>query len=275
MNIYYQWFSWAYWHSSSIIAAKNLWFLEENIFWIDSFKKVFEKIDEWNIWVLPFENSYAWSIHENFYHAISWNYKIIWEIFLEINHNLLAKTKDISKIKKVYSHPQALMQTYDFCKKHNFEQIPFSDTAWAAKYVLEKNDETIASISSSLAGEIYNLNNLKSNIQDQNWNTTKFFVVVKNEESILQRLNYLWKKSNKISIIFKTKDSPSALYKCLWAFATRFINLVKIESLPAKQNRFEYIFWIDFEKNVDEKIIFDALEELSFFSKDLKILWDY
>lgn len=275
MNIYYQWFSWAYWHSSSIIAAKNLWFLEENIFWIDSFKKVFEKIDEWNIWVLPFENSYAWSIHENFYHAISWNYKIIWEIFLEINHNLLAKTKDISKIKKVYSHPQALMQTYDFCKKHNFEQIPFSDTAWAAKYVLEKNDETIASISSSLAGEIYNLNNLKSNIQDQNWNTTKFFVVVKNEESILQRLNYLWIKSNKISIIFKTKDSPSALYKCLWAFATRFINLVKIESLPAKQNRFEYIFWIDFEKNVDEKIIFDALEELSFFSKDLKILWDY
>lgn len=275
MNIYYQWFSWAYWHSSSIIAAKNLWFLEENIFWIDSFKKVFEKIDEGNIWVLPFENSYAWSIHENFYHAISWNYKIIWEIFLEINHNLLAKTDDISKIKKVYSHPQALMQTYDFCKKHKFEQIPFSDTAWAAKYVLEKNDETIASISSSLAGEIYNLNNLESNIQDQDWNTTKFFVIVKNEESILQSLNYSWMKSNKVSIIFKTKDTPSALYKCLWAFATRFINLVKIESIPAKQNRFEYIFWIDFEKSVDEKIILDALEELSFFSKDLKILWDY
>lgn len=275
MNIYYQWFSWAYWHSSSIIAAKNLWFLEENIFWIDSFKKVFEKIDEGNIWVLPFENSYAGSIHENFYHAISWNYKIIWEIFLEINHNLLAKTDDISKIKKVYSHPQALMQTFEFCKKYNFEQIPFSDTAWAAKYVLEKNDETIASISSSLAWEIYNLNNLKSNIQDQNWNTTKFFVIVKNENNILQKLNYSWKKSNKVSIIFKTKDSPSALYKCLWAFATRFINLVKIESLPAKQNRFEYIFWIDFEKNVDEKAIFDALEELSFFSKDLKILWDY
>lgn len=275
MNIFYQWFSWAYWHSSSIIAAKNLWFLEENIFWIDSFKKVFEKIDEGNIWVLPFENSYAWSIHENFYHAISWNYKIIWEIFLEINHNLLAKTDDISKIKKVYSHPQALMQTYDFCKKHKFEQIPFSDTAWAAKYVLEKNDETIASISSSLAGEIYNLNNLESNIQDQDWNTTKFFVIVKNENNILQRLNYSWIKSNKVSIIFKTKDTPSALYKCLWAFATRFINLVKIESIPAKQNRFEYIFWIDFEKSVDEKIILDALEELSFFSKDLKILWDY
>lgn len=275
MNIFYQWFSWAYWHSSSIIAAKNLWFLEENIFWIDSFKKVFEKIDEGNIWVLPFENSYAWSIHENFYHAISWNYKIIWEIFLEINHNLLAKTYDISKIKKVYSHPQALMQTYDFCKKHKFEQIPFSDTAWAAKYVLEKNDETIASISSSLAGEIYNLNNLESNIQDQDWNTTKFFVIVKNENNILQRLNYSWIKSNKVSIIFKTKDTPSALYKCLWAFATRFINLVKIESIPAKQNRFEYIFWIDFEKSVDEKIILDALEELSFFSKDLKILWDY
>lgn len=275
MNIYYQWFSWAYWHSSSIIAAKNLWFLEENIFWIDSFKKVFEKIDEGNIWVLPFENSYAWSIHENFYHAISWNYKIIWEIFLEINHNLLAKTDYISKIKKVYSHPQALMQTSDFCKKHNLEQIPFSDTAWAAKYVWEKNDETIASISSSLAWEIYNLNNLKSNIQDQDWNTTKFFVIVKNENNILQNLNYSWIKSKKVSIIFKTKDSPSALYKCLWAFATRFINLVKIESLPAKQNRFEYIFWIDFEKNVEEKIIFDALEELSFFSTDLKILWDY
>ena len=82
-------------------------------------------------------------------------------------------------------------------------------------------------------------------------------------------------KTWKISIQFKTKDTPSALYKCLWAFATRHINLTKIESLPARENRFEYIFWIDLEKSGEEKVIFDAFEELQFFCKDFKILWEY
>ena len=275
MNIYYQWYPWAYWNKASREVIKYISQKDSEIIWVETFKEVFNQVDLWNIGVLPIENSYAGSIHENFYHIISWDYKIIWEIFLDINHFLLGKNLDITKIKKAYSHPQALMQCQNYLKKHNIEPIVASDTAWAAKFVSESDDETIASISSDLCSEIYDLEVIDKNIQDQTGNTTRFFVVVKKEVFDEKKDEFLLPKTWKISIKFKTKDIPSALYKCLWAFATRFINLTKIESLPARENRFEYIFWIDFEKNVSDDIITDALEELRFFCKDLNILGEY
>lgn len=275
MQIYYQWYPWAYWNKASLQVAKHLDIQTPHIFWVETFKEVFDKIQQWNIWVLPIENSYAWSIHENFYHMIAGKYIIIWEIFLDINHYLLWKTNDISKIKKAYSHPQALMQCQNYLKKYNIEPVVASDTAGAAKFISEQNDETLASISSDLCSELYHLEMIDKNIQDQTGNTTRFFVVVQKEIFEKQKAYFHLPKTWKISIQFKTKDTPSALYKCLWAFATRHINLTKIESLPARENRFEYIFWIDLEKNGEEKVIFDAFEELQFFCKDFKILWEY
>lgn len=275
MQIYYQWYPGAYSNKASLQVAKQLQIPTQEIIGLETFKEVFDKIQEGNIWVLPIENSYAGSIHENFYHMIAWKYIIIWEIFLDINHCLLGKTDDISKIKKAYSHPQALMQCQNYLKKHNIEPIVVSDTAGAAKFISEQNDETLASVSSDLCSELYHLEMIDKNIQDQTGNTTRFFVVVQQEVFEKQEEYFHLAKTWKISIQFKTKDIPSALYKCLWAFATRYINLTKIESLPARENRFEYIFWIDFEKNVEEKVIFDAFEELQFFCKDFKILGDY
>ncbi len=275
MQIYYQWYPWAYWNKASLQVAKHLNIQTPHIFWLETFKEVFDKIQQWNIWVFPIENSYAWSIHENFYHMIAGKYIIIWEIFLDINHYLLWKTNDISKIKKAYSHPQALMQCQNYLKKYNIEPVVASDTAGAAKFISEQNDETLASISSDLCSELYHLEMIDKNIQDQTGNTTRFFVVVQKEVFEKQKEYFHLPKTWKISIQFKTKDTPSALYKCLWAFATRHINLTKIESLPARENRFEYIFWIDLEKSGEEKVIFDAFEELQFFCKDFKILWEY
>lgn len=275
MQIYYQWYPWAYWNKASLQVAKHLNIQTPHIFWVETFKEVFDKIQQWNIWVFPIENSYAWSIHENFYHMIAGKYIIIWEIFLDINHYLLWKTNDISKIKKAYSHPQALMQCQNYLKKYNIEPVVVSDTAGAAKFISEQNDETLASISSDLCSELYHLEMIDKNIQDQTGNTTRFFVVVQKEIFEKQKAYFHLPKTWKISIQFKTKDTPSALYKCLWAFATRHINLTKIESLPARENRFEYIFWIDLEKSGEEKVIFDAFEELQFFCKDFKILWEY
>lgn len=275
MQIYYQGYPWAYGNKASLQVAQQLQISTTQIIWLETFKEVFDKIEQGNIGVLPIENSYAWSIHENFYHMIAWKYMIIWEIFLDINHYLLWKTNDISKIKKAYSHPQALMQCQNYLKKYNIEPIVASDTAWAAKFISEQNDETLASISSDLCSELYHLEMIDKNIQDQTGNTTRFFVVVQKDVFEKQKEYFYFPKTWKISIHFKTKDIPSALYKCLWAFATRYINLTKIESLPARENCFEYIFWIDFEKNVEEKVIFDAFEELQFFCKDFVLLGDY
>lgn len=275
MKLFYQGFPWAYWHRASYLTAKKYNFLKEDIIWLRTFEKVFEKVKAWNIWILPMENSYAWAVHENYYNILSWDYIIIDEIYLDINHFLLWNTNDISKIKEVYSHPQALMQTQDYCKEKWIIQHAFSDTAWAAKFVKESSREDIASVSSEFCSKIYWLKIIDKNIEDQNWNTTRFMILISKDIFFKNQKKFQKEKAKKMSIIFKTKDIPAALYKCLWAFATRFINLTKIESLPAKNDKFEYIFWVDLQLNVEKKVIDAALDEVNYFCKDLKILGKY
>lgn len=271
MKIYYQWELWAYSH----IVSEMIWVQnkidKKNIIWLPNFWKVWDNIDENSIWVLPIENSYAGSIHENMYKFLRFNHKVIWEIELDIRHCLLSKGKDISKIKKVYSHPQALSQCYDFLKSYSIEAISYMDTSSAARMVSENNDESIAAIASREASAIYGLNIIQENIQDQIGNTTRFFVVTSKKNN--ENLNI--KKAWKTTIIFKARNIPASLYKCLWAFATNWINLTKIESLPSLKDRFTYMFWLDFEGNSNDEKVKNALSELQFFTKEYFIIWEY
>ena len=177
MKIYYQWFPWAYSYEASIKIASKLKISRKDIIWVSNFKKVFDNIKDWEIAVLPIENSYAWSVHENFYHIISWDYEIVWEVFLDIEHYLLANTKKIEDIKIVYSHPQALAQCQNYIEKNKILSFEYADTAWASKFIKENWSKEIASISSKICSSIYNLNILDEKIQDQTWNTTRFFII--------------------------------------------------------------------------------------------------
>lgn len=270
MNLVYQWTKWAYWNIACLKAKEILELEIWEIINKPDFSSVWEAMDENNIWVLPVENSYAWNIHENLYNFLRYDFKIIWEINLEINHCLLSNETNIKKIKEVFSHPQALSQTYNFLKENNMKAISYWDTAWAAKMIMQKNMTGAWAVASSLAWEIYNLNTVKEKIQDQDWNTTRFFIVAPNKSNIKIR-----KTSWKTSIIFETKNIPSSLYKCLWAFATNDINLTKIESMPSLKNPFTYMFWLDFEATLEQENTKKAIEELSFFTNELKILWEY
>lgn len=270
MNIYYQWLYWAYSHIASNIVAEKLDRPVEEVKWVDTFSYVWDKIWTWNIWVLPIENSYAWSIHENLYNFLKYDFNIIWEVNLAINHNLLSKETDILDINKAYSHPQALSQCYYFLKKHNIKPIIYNDTSSAAKMVSESSEKWVAAIASSLAGETYKLNNIWECIQDQQWNTTRFFVVW--DKSL--QTNFEAKKW-KTTILFETKNIPASLYKCLWAFATNWINLTKVESIPSLETPFTYIFWLDFDGRLVDDNIKKALEELSFSTNSVKILGEY
>lgn len=267
MKVFYQWMKWAYSHKVWIDIWKH--YVVNDIIWVFSFKDVFDYVvkERW-IWIIPIENSYAWSIHENFYHISSYNVKIIGEYYLPVRHCLLWLWKDKKQIKKAYSHYQALMQCENYLLKNNIKPIIFQDTAGSSKYVKEQNDESLASIASSFASEIYGLNILEDNINDDLNNTTRFLIVVETNMDIENYTN-----NNKMSILFKVKDMPAILYKCLGAFATRDINLSKIESLPSKEGQFEYMFWIDFEYK--KKDLDNVLKELSFFSKKIRILWKY
>ena len=269
MKIFYQWIPWAYSHKVWLEVWKFYGIKEKDIVWKFSFKDMFDAIIKENwIWIVPIENSYAWSVHENFYHISSYDVKIIWEYYLPVKHCLLWITKDKKKIKKAYSHYQALMQCENYLLKNNIDHIIFQDTASSAKYIKEKNDESLGSIASSFAAKIYGLNILEENINDQLDNTTRFLIVVPKDLKIKNYTNK-WK----MSIMFKLKDMPAVLYKCLGAFATRNINLTKIESLPAKDGQFNYMFWLDID--YANKDVEDAINELDFFAKEIRILWKY
>ena len=270
MKLIYQWVPWAY-SNLACFEAKNLLNIEiTDITWMPDFKTVWENINNENIAILPVENSYAWNIHENLYSFLRYNYKIIWEINLEINHCLLSKESELEEITSVYSHPQALDQCHDYLKKHNIKAIAFWDTAWAAEMILEKNEAWIWAIASSLAWDIYWLNILDEAIQDQDWNTTKFFVIVP-KDSTIEMKNKKWKTS----IIFEAKNIPTALYKCLWVFASNNVNLTKIESMPSLKWPFTYLFWINFEWTQKDDNVQKSLGELKLFTNEIRILWEY
>jgi len=96
MKIYYQWVPWAYSNIVALEFAKQLWVNNEDIHWMLTFKDVFEEIIKWKFWIIPIENSYAWSVHENFFHLSTYNVEIISEKYLSINHCLLSKSNNIS-----------------------------------------------------------------------------------------------------------------------------------------------------------------------------------
>lgn len=160
----------------------NLW--DISIEWRESFEKCWEEL-KWNILVLAIENSYAGTLYENLYKFLEYDAKIIGEYAFPIHHCLCSKETKKENIKKVYSHYKALPQCYKYLKKNNMKGIIYSDTALSAKMVSESKESWIASISSSLACEMYGLNILEKNIEDQKWNTTRFLIIIPKESGIV------------------------------------------------------------------------------------------
>jgi len=117
---------------------------------------------------------------------------------------------------------------------------------------------------------MYGLNILDTNIQDHQGNTTRFVVIVPQNSDV----KYL-KKSGKVSILFELKHIPASLYKCLGAFATNHINLTKLESIPSYKGNFSMMFWLDFKGSLSDENVEKALEELAYFTSEIRILGEY
>src|SRR4030042_977904 len=232
----------------------------------DVFNAVLENKVE--VGVVPVENSQAGSINETYDLLLSHPLNIFGEVNLRVNHCLLAlHGENLAKIEIVHSHPQAIAQCQEFLNKLNVEVVPGYDTAGSAKRIKEKGIKGHAAIASRRAAHIYDLNILAANIETNPNNYTKFFVISKKKNP--QTLK------SKTSMVFATKNIPGALYNILGAFATRTINLTKLESRPSKDKLWEYIFYVDFEGHVDDKICEEALAELRRKTKFIKILGSY
>lgn len=195
---------------------------------------------------------------------------IVGEYFLRVEHQLLApKHATLKTIKEVYSHVHALGQ----CRKHiralRLKPVVYADTAKAAADVALRNDPSAAAIASELAGKLYGLKVLKRNMEDADHNTTRFVVLAREPIDPGPKGNVI------TSFLFATKSVPAALYKAIGGFATNGINITKLESYLTG-SRFEIAqFYMDVEGHPSERSMKLALEELGFFSKEIKTLGVY
>jgi len=190
------------------------------------------------------------------------------EHFHSVQHHLLglpgAKIKDI---KNVYSHGQALSQSSKFIKKNNLIENVRADTAGSAKYISENKNKNESAIASKLSAEIYNLDILASNIEDEKENATRFLIMGK---SVLQP--ELDKDKYITSFLFKLKSKPAALYQSLGGFAINGVNLTKLQSYPEKNSFTSYFFLCDLDGHIDEPKIKKSLEELGLHCEDFHVL---
>lgn len=219
--------------------------------------------------VLPIENSSTGGISEVYDLLNKYDFSIVGEICLKVNQNLLGiKGAKIEDIKEVYSHPQGFEQSSDFLKNYpEWKLIPYHNTARSAEFAKNQNCNWIGAIASDKAARIYDLDILQKNINSNSTNTTKFVIIARDLK--------VDEKCNKISIVLSTAHRAGYLYNVLRYFAEKNINLLKIESRPIKDKPWEYFFHIDFEGNLKDETIGNAIEEIKKNSKYFKLLGNY
>ena len=221
--------------------------------------------------VIPIENSLVGRVADIHYLIPKYKLQIHAEHFQKVTHNLLGiKGSKIKDIKTVRSHSQAIGQCNKMISENKLKPIISADTAGSAKFISEKKDKTDSAIASELAAKIYSLEILKSNVEDESGNVTRFFIMGKDSK-------HPEHKDEKYitSCIFKLKSIPAALYKALGGFATNGVNLCKLESFSVKNTFDQVNFYIDIEGHIEDPSLQKALEELGFHTQKLDILGVY
>ena len=234
-----------------------------------SIPAVFEQVEKGKALygVVPVENSTEGVVTHTLDMFVDSSLQICSEIILDIHHDLLSRTGRLEDIRKVYSHPQPLAQCRNWLEEHlpGIPVVDVASTAVAAQIV--SDDYAAAAIASELAAAMYDLKVVRSRIEDQVNNVTRFLVISKKTAEP--------SGNDKTSIMFSVRDEPGILYRMLEPFARRGVNLSKIESRPVKTKAWEYIFFLDMIGHIDDPQVAAAIEDLRQFCQFLKVLGSY
>jgi prephenate dehydratase len=218
--------------------------------------------------LIPIENSLAGSIHQNYDLLLHHNLYIVGEYFLRIRHCLIGfPDVELSTIKRVISHPQALGQCAGYMRKKGIKSEPVYDTAGSVKLLKSSAEKSTAAIASKKAAEIYAMQVLEESIEDNPENYTRFIEIA--QKPITPENNA------KTSIVFTLQNQPGALFKALSVFALRDIDLTKIESRPLVGKTWEYLFYIDFIGTTESDSTRRALDHLGEYAPMLRVLGSY
>ena len=258
--------------------------------------EVFDRVENGSVQaaVIPIENTLAGTVAEHADLLVTRDVFIQAEYLLRIVHNVIAAPGvKLGSLRKVLSHPVALDQCRDFFRQYpKIEAVPFYDTAGSVKHVIAENLKDAAGIAGKQAAREYSGKILKSGIEDDKKNFTRFFLIRKHAETRQKNPHFsqetremghpvnsdyrrlIPKRANKTSIAFRVKNVPGALFKSLSVFALRDISLSKIESRPMRGRPWEYVFYVDFLRGDDEQAQ-NALRHLGEVADFVKVLGVY
>jgi len=226
---------------------------------------------EADLGMIPVENSLAGRVADIHHLMPDSGLHIVAEHFMPVRHQLLGiKGARLADIKTVESHVHALGQCRKIIRKLGIKPVVSADTAGSAREIAQAGNKSRAAIASRLAAEIYALDILAEDVEDEAHNTTRFIVLAREAN---------WAKSGPAPVIttflFRVRNVPAALYKALGGFATNGVNMTKLESYMVEGNFFATQFYADVEGHPEDRNLVLALEELAFFSKEMKILGVY
>ena len=226
---------------------------------------------EADLGMIPIENSVAGRVADIHHLLPASGLYIVGEWFLPVHHQLMApKGAKLTDIKAVESHVHALGQCRRVIRERGIRPIVSGDTAGAARDIAQRGDKATAAIASRLAAEIYGLDILIEDIEDEAHNTTRFVVLAREEKWAAQGSGPLV-----TTFVFRVRNLPAALYKALGGFATNGVNMTKLESYMVDGNFFATQFYADVEGHPDDRGLAFALEELKFFSREFRIVGVY
>lgn len=241
-----------------------------NCFHVDTFRDAMEALEEGScdLAVLPIENSTAGSVSEVYDLLVKFENYIVGEQIIKIEHCLMGVPGTSKEnIRTVFSHPQSLLQSAKYLSEHPWQQISMKNNAFAARKVAEDKDMTQAAVAGAHAAEIYGLEILEKGINLDSSNSTRFIIV--SNQKIFR------KDAGKISICLELPHTSGSLYNMLSHFIYNKLNMTKIESRPIEGRNWEYRFFIDFEGNLSQSEVKNALRGIREEAGSLKILGNY
>ncbi len=266
-RVVYQGVEGAYQHQ----AALEYFGKDVNVFHMDTWKECMEAIKEGmaDYAVLPIENSSAGEVNDIYDLLEEYENYIVGEQIIKIQHALLGVpgTK-LEDIRTVFSHPQALMQCAGYLNRHpQWKQISFSNTAVAAEKAAQDGDKSQAAIAGEITAKLYGLEILEMPVNDCRFNSTRFIIVA-------NRKMYE-KDARKVSICFELPHVSGSLYNILSHIIYNDLNMCKIESRPIPERNWEYHFFVDFEGNLDDSAVKNAIRGIAEEAVNFKILGNY